>query len=108
LTFAAEWKGQKLTDADLQSLEMMLMLNPTAGASMGGGLRKIRFAAPSRHSGKSGAFRVCYAYFPAHSTITLVTMFAKNEKANLSKSEIKEISRYLRWYESTLSRKDTR
>jgi len=102
LNFAAEWRRHKLTDADLQSLEMTLMTSPGAGASMGGGLRKIRYAAPSRHSGKSGSFRICYAWFPAHGVIALITMFAKNEKANLLKAEVKEIATHLKWLESTL------
>jgi hypothetical protein len=62
--FVAKWQSLKLNDADLAALESMLMANTDAGAAMAGagGVREVRFAPPSRHTGKSGAFRVAYAY----------------------------------------------
>jgi hypothetical protein len=36
-----------------------------------GGLRKLRFAPPGSVRSKSGAYRVCYAYYPAYGTIAL-------------------------------------
>src|SRR5690606_32693397 len=64
--FVSEWKHFRLTDEDLRALERQLLVEPEAGAVMTGtgGLRKIRFAPPSRGSGKSGAFRVAYIYLP--------------------------------------------
>jgi hypothetical protein len=87
--FAKEWKRFRLMDEDLQALEMQLMENPEAGAVMSGtgGLRKVRFAPPSRHSGKSGAYRVGYAYFRIADSVLLVTIFAKNDKGNLTAAE---------------------
>ena len=84
--FAAEWKRHGLTDDDLRELESTVMERPTAGAVMAGtgGLRKIRFAPASRHTGKSGAFRVCYAFFPAYDTIVFIALFAKNETGNMT------------------------
>jgi hypothetical protein len=63
--FAARWSQLRLTDEDLRALEQLLLRNPDAGAVVAGtgGLRKVRFAPPSRHIGKSGAFRIGYAYF---------------------------------------------
>jgi hypothetical protein len=65
-TFASLWKHWRLSDDDLRALERMLMENPLSGKVMSrtGGVRKTRFAPPSRGSGKSGAYRVCYLYFP--------------------------------------------
>ena len=87
--FLNEWKHFRLTDDDLRALEGRLMENPEAGAVMAatGGLRKVRFAPPSRHSGKSGAYRVGYVYFPVARAIFLLAIFAKNDKANLSSAE---------------------
>lgn len=87
--FVADWKRLGLSDEDLQALEALLMLDPTAGPVMAGtgGLRKIRFSPPSWRTGKSGAARVCYALVPQHFLVYLVVMFGKNEKGNLSKAE---------------------
>lgn len=88
-TFIADWKRMKLNDEDLQALEKLIMRAPLAGAVMQGtgGLRKIRFAPPSWHTGKSGATRVCYVHFAEAGACYLFTMFAKNEQPNLTKAD---------------------
>lgn len=60
--FADDWRRNRLSDGDLRELESVLLARPEAGSVMGGtgGLRKLRFAPPSRHAGKRGAFRVIY------------------------------------------------
>jgi hypothetical protein len=77
--FSNKWKGSGLTDEDLQAMEKELMEHPDGGPVMQGtsGLRKIRFAPPSLHTGKSGELRVCYALFRHYALIYLVTFFAK-------------------------------
>lgn len=50
-----------------------------------GGIRKVRFAAGER--GKSGGVRVVYYFHSEVMPVFLLTLFAKNEKDNLSKSE---------------------
>ncbi|WP_299655000.1 type II toxin-antitoxin system RelE/ParE family toxin [uncultured Jannaschia sp.] len=59
--------------------------NPEAGISLEGGLRKIRI--PREGEGKSGGFRTIYVFGGRHMPIFLITVFAKNEKDNLSKAE---------------------
>ncbi|MCP5397454.1 MAG: type II toxin-antitoxin system RelE/ParE family toxin [Sphingomonadaceae bacterium] len=59
--------------------------NPEAGVSLGGGLRKIRI--PRAGGGKSGGFRTIYVFGGREMPIFLITVFAKNEKANLTKAE---------------------
>jgi len=49
-----------------------------------GGLRKFRFAPPSRHMGKSGAMRVGFAYFQTKAAIVVVAMFSKNDAENFT------------------------
>lgn len=63
--------------------------NPDAGISLGGGLRKLRFARPG--SGKSGGYGTVYVFGGAHMPIFLVTVFAKNEKDNLARAEQAEL-----------------
>ncbi|WP_127903657.1 type II toxin-antitoxin system RelE/ParE family toxin [Solirhodobacter olei] len=59
--------------------------NPEAGVALGGGLRKVRI--PREGGGKSGGFRTIYVFGGTHMPIFLITVFAKNEKANLSRAE---------------------
>lgn len=59
--------------------------NPEAGVSLGGGLRKVRFAREG--GGKSGGYRIVYVFGGPHIPVFLVTVFAKNEKDNLSRAE---------------------
>ncbi|MBV8781677.1 MAG: type II toxin-antitoxin system RelE/ParE family toxin [Phycisphaerae bacterium] len=88
-TFAADWKRLRLTDDNLRSLELQLMNHPEAGAVVagGGGLRKARFAPPSRHTGKSGAMRIAYVFFRTAETMLLLAVFPKNEQANLTAAQ---------------------
>ncbi len=50
-----------------------------------GGVRKLRWARGSR--GKSGGVRVIYYFHSDRIPLYLLTMFAKNERANLNKAE---------------------
>jgi hypothetical protein len=95
--FAARWTQLKLTDDDLRALEQMLLRNPDAGAVVAGtgGLRKVRFAPPSRHMGKSGAFRVGYAYFRVADTVYFLAIYPKNEQANLAAAEKAEVRKMI-------------
>ena len=63
--------------------------NPEAGVSLGGGLRNVRFA--RRGGGKSGGYRTIHVFGGAEMPIFLVTVFAKNEKDNLSRAEQAEL-----------------
>ena len=49
------------------------------------GLRKVRI--PREGGGKSGGFRTIYVFGDRHMPIFLITVFGKNEKGNLTKSE---------------------
>ncbi len=62
-----------------------LAADPQAGISLGGGLRKVRVA--RRGSGKSGGYRVLHFYRAPDMPLFLLTVFAKNEKANIFRSE---------------------
>lgn len=66
--------------------------NPTAGDLIvgTGGVRKIRWTGDS-NQGKRGGVRVIYYYYNNTMPIFLFTVYAKNEKDNLSKTERNEL-----------------
>ena len=61
--------------------------NPEAGGVMpeSGGVRKFRWAAKGK--GKRGGVRVIYYFHNEAFPIFLLTVYAKNQKANLTKAE---------------------
>lgn len=63
----------------------MVAGDPRAGVALGGGVRKARIALPGR--GKSGGARVVFLSAGEDVPVFLLTVFAKNEKANLSVKE---------------------
>jgi hypothetical protein len=65
-------------------------------------LRKIRFAPPSRHTGKRGALRIGYVYFRVADSVYLLTVFPKNEQANLTAAEKTEARKLIAWIGSQL------
>lgn len=75
-----------MTDAERIDLVNFLAANPEAGIALGGGLRKVR--SPRTGGGKSGGYRTIYVFGGQHMPLILVTVFAKNEKDNLSKVEL--------------------
>ncbi len=74
-----------MTEAERLALVNYIAANPNAGVSLGGGLRKVRI--PREGDGKSGGYRTIYVFGGTHMPIFLVTVFAKNEKDNLTKAE---------------------
>jgi len=78
--------SEMMTEADRLGLVDYIAANPEAGVSLGGGLRKVRL--PRAGSGKSGGYRTVYVFGGTHMPIFLLTVFAKNEKDNLSKKEL--------------------
>jgi hypothetical protein len=83
--FLRQAKGV-MTQAERVDLVDYLAANPHAGVSLGGGLRKLRFA--RQGAGKSGGFRSIHFYRPATGPVILLAIFAKNEKANLTAPEL--------------------
>lgn len=80
---------------ELKALQEELTINPDKGDLIQGtgGLRKIRVAFEGR--GKSGSARVCYVDFAVYEKIYLITVYTKNEKANLTKEERNEVKRLI-------------
>lgn len=74
-----------MTDDERARLVDFIATNPETGVSLGGGLRKARI--PREGGGKSGGYRTIYVFGGAYMPIFLITVFAKNEKDNLSRAE---------------------
>jgi hypothetical protein len=74
-----------MTDQERTELIDYLSANPDAGDALGGDLYKVRFARAG--GGKSGGFRTIHYYNANTGPLFLLTMFARNEKSNLSKAE---------------------
>lgn len=82
-----------MDEAERSDLVLFLGLNPDAGDVIRGtgGVRKARWAAPGK--GKSGGFRVVYYFYSETFPLFLLTVYAKNEKANLTKAERNELKK---------------
>ena len=57
-----------------------------------GGARKGRVADARDSRGKSGSFRYIYLYLEQRGRIFLLLFFSKNEQANLSPEQVKQIA----------------
>lgn len=69
-----------------------LAAHPKAGDLMEGtgGLRKLRWGRGTQ--GRSGGVRVIYYFHNESMPLYLLTLFAKNERANISKAERNELA----------------
>jgi hypothetical protein len=84
-TFIKRAKAIMSDDERLQ-IVTFLAANPNAGVPLGGGLRKVRV--PRSDGGKRDGYRTLYVFGGKHMPLILVTVFAKNEKDNLSSAEL--------------------
>ncbi len=85
--------SEYLSDDEYSALQWMLLARSDAGkvVSGSGGLRKLRWAAPGR--GKSGGYRVIYYWRDHQGQIWLLTIYAKNEAANIPAHVLREIKK---------------
>ena len=81
-------KREKLFDGDEEfaRFQQALLTNPEQGAVIPGtgGLRKIRWAEPSRGKGKRGGLRVIYLHLESVGKFYLITAYSKNDSDDLS------------------------
>lgn len=80
-----------LSDENYRALQIELASNPLLGDVMQGtgGLRKVRWADPRRGKGRRGGLRIIYYYFPDGNQIWFMTLYDKNEAADLTPAETK-------------------
>lgn len=81
-----------MSDDERAQAIAMIAENPECGdlISGGGGIRKVRHAVGNK--GKSGGVRIVYYFHDVHVPIFLLTVFAKNERSNLSQSELQQLA----------------
>jgi hypothetical protein len=81
-----------LMEEERRDIVDYLAANPRAGDIMEGtgGVRKLRWGRQGR--GKSGGVRVIYYVHSELMPLYLLTLFAKNERANLTKAERNELA----------------
>lgn len=87
--FIRRAKDIGMTEADRADVIDTLAVNPEAGVSLGGGLRKVRIA--RKGGGKSGGYRILHFYREEGIPVFLLTAFAKNERANITPKEQAEL-----------------
>ena len=80
-----------MNDEERALLVEYLAYNPTAGDLIPGtgGVRKLRWGLEGR--GKRGGARVIYFHHSAGMPLFALTAFAKNERADLSQQDLKDI-----------------
>ena len=81
-----------LSDGERRDVVNYLAAHPKAGDLMEGtsGVRKLRWGRGGQ--GKSGGVRVIYYFHSEAMPLYLLTLFAKNERANLSKAERNDLA----------------
>lgn len=81
-----------LSEAERRDVIEYLAAHPKAGDLLEGtgGVRKLRWGRGGQ--GKSGGVRVIYYFHSDAMPLYLLTLFAKNERANISKSERNELA----------------
>ncbi|WP_299073563.1 type II toxin-antitoxin system RelE/ParE family toxin [uncultured Paraglaciecola sp.] len=82
-----------LSESERRGIIDYLSEHPKAGDVMEGtgGIRKLRWSKGNK--GKSGGVRVIYYYHDERIPLFLLTIFGKNEKANLAKSDRNVLSK---------------
>lgn len=78
-----------LSDNEYSQLQVALSAHPEAGAIIpqSGGLRKVRWSMSGR--GKRGGVRAIYYWVTAQDQILMLFIYPKNEKDDLTKTQIK-------------------
>jgi RelE toxin of RelE / RelB toxin-antitoxin system len=78
----------------LYAIQSDLLKNPARWPVIKGtgGARKGRVADPKDSRGKSGSFRYIYLYLEHRGRIFLLLLFSKNEHANLSADQVKQVA----------------
>ena len=82
-----------LTDDEYRELQTKLAKNPELGDVIPGtgGFRKLRWRDPRRGKGRRGGLRIIYYHFPTEAQLWLMTLYDKDEAADLTPKEKKAL-----------------
>jgi hypothetical protein len=91
------FRDDYLDDDGFAELQRYLASNPEAGDMVpgAGGIRKLRWKDPRRGKGRRGGLRVIYYCFLSVQEIWLLTLYDKDEAADLTKDERDHLRRAL-------------
>lgn len=94
-TFLTEAKKLRLTEEELQDIVNTIADDPQGGAIIEGtgGARKMRHA--TKGKGKSGSNRTIHYYGGDDVPVFLLAIYAKGDKANLTKGEKNALAKIL-------------
>lgn len=86
----------RMTREEVDSVITMIADNPTCGDVVKGtgGIRKVRFAIGGR--GKRGGVRVVYYFYNEYVPVFLLTVFAKNERSDLTQAEKRTLAKLVK------------
>ncbi|WP_258872561.1 type II toxin-antitoxin system RelE/ParE family toxin [Thalassotalea euphylliae] len=84
-----------MSDDEYRAFQQTLLVNPLQGDVIQGtgGLRKIRVAAKGK--GKRGGARVIYYHLDKYHRFYLLTVYAKNEMADLTTTQKKQLKGFM-------------
>ena len=93
----ARFRDDYLDDNGLAELQRYLVKNPEAGdiVPSAGGIRKLRWKDSRRGKGRRGGLRVIYYHFLSEQEIWLLTLYDKDEAADLTNEERGQLRRAL-------------
>lgn len=88
--------NELLSEAERKAVIDYLAAHPLNGDIMEGtgGIRKLRWASGGK--GKSGGVQIIYYYHDPRIPLYLLTVFGKNEKSNVTKSECNELAKLVK------------
>ena len=86
----------RMTREEVNSVITLIASNPLCGdvIKATGGIRKVRFAIGGK--GKRGGVRIIYYFYNEDVPVFLLTVFAKNEKSDLTQSESKALAKLVK------------
>jgi hypothetical protein len=91
----SRYREDYLNDEGMRVLQQNLAINPEAGDLIPGtgGIRKLRWKDSRRGKGRRGGLRVIYYCFLSDEEIWLLTLYGKDEAADLTKDEKDQLRR---------------
>ena len=104
--FTRAWAALGLHDGDLRALQAAILSGPDRHlvVSGTGGLRRRRSRGRAKGGARAGAYRVCYAALLRDGVVVLAMVYGKDERADLTATQRKEIAAALRIIGEQLSR----